>query len=166
MLLKDQSRSIQFEAFHVFKVSQWGQRWQKWIDPSIRYIFIINRVTRIESPSGVCSKPKQAATYRRYSHKQSGQASQVLGRIPHWKRCLIVLIIMIACEHGSCWRNEKLTQLTLTHRWRRAVQRGEGGPYPGNLSARRSAGYCCLRSINSPLTKHQDSILAQASFFL
>jgi len=26
MLLKDQSRSIQFEAFHVFKVSQWGQR--------------------------------------------------------------------------------------------------------------------------------------------
>jgi calcium binding protein 39 len=26
MLLKDQSRSIQFEAFHVFKVSQGGQR--------------------------------------------------------------------------------------------------------------------------------------------
>jgi hypothetical protein len=92
-LLKDSSRSIQFEAFHVFKVAGvgvvgsgalHGSRQRALVPPPRhgRGPAPLRLMPPLPPRPGVCCQPRQAAAHQGDPHKQQGQAAQVPGGLP------------------------------------------------------------------------------------
>lgn len=73
-MLKEKSRNIQFEAFHVFKVNNE-------IDYRQTPTFSINPL--FPPVSGICSESEQTETDSRHPAAESGEAGRLPNEIPH-----------------------------------------------------------------------------------
>lgn len=67
-LLRDKSKNIQFEAFHVFKVGPH--------DSGCLQLYLI------KDTLGVCRKPEEATTNREHSPAEQGQAPEIPEGLP------------------------------------------------------------------------------------